>query len=79
KFWDVTVSQLKPATLNTIPNQVQPPPPPVKVNGEPEYEISEILDSKIDRRHRNCQLLYLVKWAVCWTTWSFWFPEENKE
>ena len=25
--------------------------------------ISEILDSKIDRRHHSCQLLYLVRWA----------------
>jgi hypothetical protein len=57
------VSQLEPATPNTIPNRIQPPPPPVLVDGEPEYEISEILDSKIDRRRRHCQLLYLVRWA----------------
>jgi hypothetical protein len=43
------VSQLEPATPNTIPNRIQPPPPPVEVNREPEYEISEILDSKLDR------------------------------
>jgi len=42
------VSQLEPATPNTIPNHIQPPLPPVEVNGEPEYEISEILDSKLD-------------------------------
>jgi hypothetical protein len=57
------VSQLEPATPNTIPNRIQPPPPPVTVDGEPEYEISEILDTKIDRRRRTCQLLYLVRWA----------------
>jgi hypothetical protein len=57
------VSQLEPATPNTIPNRVQPPPPSVEVDGEPEYEVSEILDSKIDRRRRHCQLLYLVRWA----------------
>ena len=33
------------------------------MDGEPEYKISEILDSKIDRRCRFCQLLYLVRWA----------------
>ena len=44
------VSQLEPAVPNVIPNRVQTPPPPVKVDGEPEYEISEILDSKVDRR-----------------------------
>jgi len=57
------VSQLEPATPNTIPNHIQPPPPPVEVNGEPEYEISEILDSKLDRRRRQCQLLYLIQWS----------------
>ena len=57
------VSQLEPATPNSIPGRTQPPPPPVKVDGEPEYEISEILDSKIDRWCCSCQLLYLVRWA----------------
>ena len=57
------VSQLELATPNVIPNRVQPPPPPVEVNGEPEYEIAEILDSKLDRRRRQCPLLYLVHWA----------------
>jgi hypothetical protein len=33
------------------------------LNSEPEYEISEILDSKTDRRRRPCDLLYLVRWA----------------
>ena len=57
------VSQLEPATPNSIPGRVQTPPPPIEVDGEPEYEISEILDSKVDRRRRTCQLLYLVRWA----------------
>jgi hypothetical protein len=57
------VSQLEPAVPNTIPNRIQPPPPSVEVDGEPEYEISEILDSKLDRRRRQCQLLYLVRWS----------------
>jgi len=57
------VSQLEPATPNTIPNRIQPPPPPVEVNGEPEYEISEILDSKLDQQRRQCQLLYLIRWS----------------
>jgi len=42
------VSQIEPAIPNTIPDQIQPPPPPVEVDGEPEFEISEILDSKVD-------------------------------
>ena len=35
------VSMLEPATLNAIPDQVQPPPPPVFVDGEPEFEIAK--------------------------------------
>ena len=57
------VSQLKPATPTTIPNRSQPPPPPVEVDGEPEYEITEILNSKLDQRRCQCPLLYLVRWA----------------
>ena len=57
------VSQLEPTTPNVIPNRVQPPPPPIEVDGEPKYEITEILDSKLDRCRRQCPLLYLVRWA----------------
>jgi hypothetical protein len=56
------VSMLEPAPLNTIPDRIQPPPPPIEIDGEPEYEISEILDSKIDKRRRRCPLMYLVQW-----------------
>jgi hypothetical protein len=52
---------LEPAVPNEIPNRVQSPPPPVEVAGELEYEIAEVLDSKVDRR-RACKLLYLVRW-----------------
>src|SRR3984957_17001502 len=37
-------------------------PPPIEVNDDIEFEISEILDSKIDKQ-RKCQLLYLVHWS----------------
>jgi hypothetical protein len=57
------VSMLEPPTLNSIPNWVQSPPPPVEIDGETEYEISEILDTKINRRWKPCNLLYLVHWA----------------
>jgi hypothetical protein len=55
------VSMLEPATPNEIPNRTSSPPPPIEVQGELEYEISEVLDSKIDRR-RTCKLLYYVRW-----------------
>jgi len=57
------VSQLEPAIPNTIPDQIQPPPPPVEVDGDLEFEIAEIIDSKVDRRRKSCKLLYLVCWS----------------
>ena len=57
------VSMLEPATLNAIPNRVQPPLPPIFVDSEPEFEIAEVLDSKMDHRHSKCKLLYLVHWT----------------
>jgi len=57
------VSQLEPAIPNTILDWIQPPPPPVEVDGEPEFKISEILNSKVDCRHKMCKLLYLVCWS----------------
>ena len=56
------ISQLEPANPSLIPNRVNPPPPPIAIKGELEYEISQILDSKLDRR-RKPPLLYYVHWA----------------
>jgi hypothetical protein len=42
------VLMLEPSVSNSIPEQIQSPPPPVEIDGEAEYEISEILDSKTD-------------------------------
>ncbi|SJL07239.1 uncharacterized protein ARMOST_10582 [Armillaria ostoyae] len=55
------VSQLEPVEENTIPNRTQPLLPLVEVDGEEQYEIAQILDSKIDRRFR-CPLLYRIQW-----------------
>jgi hypothetical protein len=53
---------LEPTTPNTIPNRTVSPPPPVEIDGSLEYEVEEILDSKLDRR-RRIQLQYYVQWA----------------
>jgi hypothetical protein len=42
------VSMLELATPNEIPNRIQEPLPPVEVDGDLEYEITEVVDSKID-------------------------------
>jgi len=51
------------STPNTILNRSQPSPSPIEVDSEPEFEITEILNSKFDRCRRQCPLLYLVRWA----------------
>ena len=56
------ISMLELSTPNNFPNRVTPPQPPIIIDGESKYEISKILDSKIDK-HRKCQLQYLVKWS----------------
>ena len=56
------VSFLEPAYTSSIPNRTVDPPPPVEIEGEVEYKIAEILDTKLDWRQR-CKLLYLVQWT----------------
>jgi len=55
------VSMLEPATPNTFQQRSEPPPAPVIIDGEPEYKISKIVNSKIDHQ-RACKLLYKVIW-----------------
>ena len=58
------VSVLEPSTPNTIQNRIPEPPQPVVIEGEEEWEIESIVDSKIDKRYR-CSLRYYVKWFGC--------------
>lgn len=57
------ISMLEPHQPSTIPSRSSTLPPPIEVEGEIEYEISEILNSKLDHHRRHCQLLYLVHWT----------------
>ncbi|EEB89354.1 hypothetical protein MPER_12556 [Moniliophthora perniciosa FA553] len=58
------VSQLEPFIPSEIPNRTQPPPPPVEIDDEGDhYEITEVLDSKLDKRFRRCPLRYFVQWS----------------
>ena len=57
------ISMLEPTSPNTIPNRTQAPLPAVIIDGEPEFEVTKVLDSKIDNRRKPCKLLYLVRWA----------------
>jgi len=53
------MSMLEPTISNTFSKRIQLAPTPVIIDGEPEYEISQIVDSKIDCRWA-CKLLYKV-------------------
>ena len=60
--WSVFhVSMLKPAMSNTFSERMQLVSTPVIIDGEPKYEISQIVDSKIDC-WQACKLLYKVIW-----------------
>ena len=55
------MSILEPAMFNTFSERIQLASAPVIIDGEPEYEISQIVDSKIDYQW-VCKLLYKVIW-----------------
>ncbi|MBW0479987.1 hypothetical protein O181_019702 [Austropuccinia psidii MF-1] len=52
------ISLLEPVKTPTIPNWHQEPPHPIIIEEEEEWEVSQILDSKIKRE----ELWYLVEW-----------------
>ena len=55
------MSILKPATFNSFSERTQLAPAPVIIDGKSEYEISQIVDSKINH-WQACKLLYKVIW-----------------
>jgi len=52
---------LEPAMFNTFSKRIQLAPAPVISDEEPEYEISRIVDSKINCQ-QACKLLYKMIW-----------------
>jgi len=66
----INVSQLHPYKLPTIPGQQIMLQSPVEVEGEEEYVVEEILDS------RN-KLEFLVKWEGYINENNSWEPEDN--
>jgi hypothetical protein len=52
------VSLLGPYHVSTILGRIHDPPSPIEINGEQEYEVEDILDSRVF----DCQLQYLIHW-----------------
>lgn len=71
------VSMLEPFHPPTIDGQAVPKPTPIEVDGELEWEVSKILDSRYFGRYRKLQ--YLVEWAGCEGTpdAQSWEPANN--
>ncbi|MBW0531055.1 hypothetical protein O181_070770 [Austropuccinia psidii MF-1] len=69
------ISLLEPVKTSTIPNWHQVPPPPIIIEEEEEWEVSQILDSKLKRG----KLWYLVEWKGFSqdSERSTWEPTEN--
>ena len=69
------VSLLEPHVANTFPDRVETIPPPLHVGSFPEFEVHEILNSKILRR----KIWYFVDWVGYDISERSWQPVENLE
>lgn len=58
---------------NEVNGKLPPPPEPVEVEGEEEYEVEEVLDSKVHGKG----LRYLVKWKGYDESENSWEPASN--
>ena len=67
------VSLLEPYHPSHLPGRQQAEPPPVEVEGQLEYEVKEILDSKVS----NGRLMYYVDWEGYDPSGRQWEPAEN--
>jgi len=66
---------LEPTIFNTFSERIQPASAPVIIDGKPKYEISRIVDSKINHQW-TYKLLYKVIWLEYEDTGdeSEWIP-----
>ena len=56
-----------------VAGQSSVPPKPIDVEGNPKYEVEEILDSRL----KGGKLEYLVKWSGYTDNYNTWKPEVN--
>ena len=68
------ISLLEPYEDNKFPSQIQELPPPIQIEGENEYELDKIIDSRF---HYN-KLQYRAKWKGYSPEHDkVWYPAEN--
>ncbi|MBW0548377.1 hypothetical protein O181_088092, partial [Austropuccinia psidii MF-1] len=69
------ISLLEPVNTSTIPKRHQAPPLPIIIEEEEEWEVSQILDSRIKRG----KLWYLLEWKAFSqdSERSTWEPTES--
>jgi hypothetical protein len=68
----VNITRLRPY-VPPIPGQQVQPPPPIELDGEPEWEVSEVLNARL----RRGALQFLVRWKGFTPDHDSWEPEEN--
>ena len=76
------VSLLKRYTPNdseTFPGRNIPPPPPITVNDQLEYEVERLLDKRTRKFGRHQRIEYLVKWKGYPEYDATWEPIANLE
>jgi len=68
------ISFLEPYQDNRFPSRIKEPPPPIQIEEEDEYELDEIIDSRL---HYN-KLQYRAKWQGHSPEHDkVWYPAEN--
>jgi hypothetical protein len=69
----ISVSCLRPYKPPTIEGQQTTPQSPVEIEGHPEYEVQEIMDSQLQHH----KLEFLVKWKGYTEENNSWEPKDN--
>ena len=71
------ISLLEPYSDNSLPSQRKEPPPPIDTKGEPEYELDELVDSRL---YGGTHLQYRAKWTGFPPEHDkVWYPANNFE
>ena len=66
--------RLRRAAMNPLPQQHQDPPPAEEINGEAEFEVEQILASRLSGRNKTLQ--YQVSWQG-YDPDDTWYPARN--